>query len=189
MDKEVKALLIGSPYYGLDTAIAKAYLASLLDHIRFVREAGEKVGGIPAAQLLSHDDSKFSMEEFRGYAMHFHGGGAPDWFAFAWLHHIRHNPHHWQHWMFPDNFTPKGSTLVENGCVEMPECYAREMVADWMGSSMAYTGSWDMRDWLIDNMPRIRVHSATARVLYGVLSSLGYRDIVEVVKFQTAKGE
>lgn len=56
----------------------------------------------------------------------------------------------------------------------MPENYLREMVADWMGSSMAYTGSWDMREWLNTNLPKIRLHSYTREELVYVLNELGY---------------
>lgn len=67
--------------------------------------------------------------------------------------------------------------------MEMPRCYALEMVADWMGSSMAYTGSWDMADWLEKNMPRIRLHTKTAAYVREVLDSLGYADIVYVQRW------
>lgn len=48
------------------------------------------------------------------------------------------------------------------------------MVADWLGSSMAYTRSWDMTKWLTENLGRIRLHSATAYEVRGVLKRLGY---------------
>ena len=168
--------------YGIDMAVAEAYAESLRDHIRYVREAGEKIGVLPE-QLAKHDLSKWSVAEFRGYAMHFKGGGAPDEFATAWLHHIHANPHHWQHFLFPDGYTPKGSG-VENGAVEMPKHYALEMVADWMGAGKAYTGDWDMTDWLQKNIPRIRVHSKTAKYLREVLDGLGYADVIYSWSFE-----
>ena len=58
----------------------------------------------------------------------------------------------------------------------MPQNYALEMVADWMGASRAYTGSWDMADWLSTHISKIKVHSVTAEYLFDVLSSLGYSD-------------
>jgi hypothetical protein len=163
-------------YYDCDPDAAKAFYESLMKHITAVQEAGRLIG-VPEVQLLIHDNSKFSDEEFPAYARHFHGGGDPDGFARAWLHHMNHNPHHWQHWMFPDGFTPKGSD-VENGVVEMPQNYALEMVADWMGASMAYTGSWDMTEWLKKNMPKIKVHSKTAVYLRKVLADLGYTEVL-----------
>lgn len=170
----------------IDQTVVEAYKISLTRHIEFVQEAGRLIG-VAGEQLDLHDKSKWSEEEFYGYAMHFHGGGAPDEFARAWLHHIHHNPHHWQHWIFSDGFTPKGSN-VENGVVEMPQKYALEMIADWMGASRAYTGSWDMKDWLYKNMPRIRVHSNTAEYVRQTLDHLGYADIIWVQKFAQEEG-
>lgn len=171
--------------YGVDETIAKAFAESLREHIAYVQEAGRKIG-VPEQQLEIHDQSKWSEAEFPGYARHFKGGGAPDEFAAAWLRHIHHNPHHWQYWVFADGFTPKGSN-VENGVVRMPPLYALEMVADWMGASRAYTGLWDMKDWLKQHIPKIRVHSETAVVLKGILGNLGYTGIVQSLKFSGEK--
>jgi hypothetical protein len=168
-------------YYGVDKLVAEKYTETLTLHINSVVEAGEKLN-VNYSQLAYHDDSKWSEIEFAGYALHFQGGGAPDEFSRAWLHHIHYNPHHWQHWMFPDNYTPKGSK-VENGIVEMPQNYALEMIADWMGASYAYTNSWDMTDWLVGNIPRIKVHSETAKYLSSVLLELGYKDVIKVCNF------
>lgn len=167
--------------YGIDYSIAENYANSLKLHITYVREAGRLIG-VPEQQLAVHDDSKWTLDEFPGYAMHFQGGGAPDAFASAWLHHIHYNPHHWNHWLFADGYTPKGSK-VENGIVEMPVNFALEMIADWMGASRAYTGSWDMTEWLHGNMSRIRVHSNTAKYLRSQLDVLGYANIVYMQKF------
>lgn len=175
--------MIDLSIYNCDQAVAKAYLESLQAHIRHVQEAAHKFGlGVPEAQLAVHDQSKFSVEEFPGYARHFHGGGDPDGFARAWLHHLHHNCHHWQSWIFPDGFNPSGSS-VENGVVRMPTNYVSEMVADWLGASMAYTGDWDMMDWLWKNMPKIRLHSETARELRSLLDMLGYADVIYMQKF------
>ena len=145
---------------------------SLRLHIQSVQNAG-RILGVPEEQLLRHDLSKWSNEEFHAYAQHFHGGGCPNEFAIAWLHHIHYNEHHWQHWIFPDGYSPKDSN-VENGVIEMPEHFALEMIADWMGASYAYTQSWDMTDWLVKNIPRIRLHSKTQEYVYHILGGQGY---------------
>lgn len=178
-------VLMGAGHYGVDYPVARAFADSLFEHIRYVQEAGQRLG-LADADMIDHDASKFSEHEFPGYAMHFKGGGAPDAFAGAWLHHLHANPHHWQHWLFADGFTPKGSA-VEDGAVEMPARYALEMVADWIGASKAYTGSEDMAGWLWENMPRIRVHSATAAYLRDLLNALGYPDVVYMRKFAGEK--
>lgn len=171
-------------YYliGIDRDCANAYLVSLHKHIEAVQEAGRKIG-VNETQLIDHDRSKFSIEEFPYYARQFHGDkGDPDGFAGAWLHHIHNNPHHWQHYMFPDGFTPKGSN-VENGVVEMPYHFALEMIADWMGASYAYTGSWDMTDWLWKNIPKIILHSNTAEYVRETLDAMSYADTVNGHEF------
>jgi len=167
--------------YGVDPAVAEAYAESLRKHIAFVQEAGRQLR-VPEPQLAIHDQSKWTAGEFPGYALHFKGGGAPDQFAYAWLHHIHHNPHHWQHWIFADGYTPAGSQ-VQNGAVEMPTRYVLEMIADWMGASRAYTGSFDMFAWLVSNFPKIRLHSNTAEYLRYELDRQGYADIVWTTKF------
>lgn len=165
--------------YGITMQQISAYLDSLVKHIVHVREAGLKLG-VSTMQLEDHDSSKFSLEELPHYVRNFHGDKQnPDGFAGAWLHHIHNNPHHWQHWIFSDGFTPKGSNVC-SGVVEMPEQYALEMIADWMGSSMAYTGSWDMTDWLIGNLPKIKMHPNTAAYVEDVLIG-DYQPIFEIL--------
>lgn len=154
-------------------------------HIKYVQEAAVTLGGIPWEQIAAHDLSKFTAIEFPYFPTFYKGWSNPadrDGFARAWLHHIHHNPHHPEHWVFPHGVTPQGSS-VENGLVEMPAVYVREMVADWMGSSMTYTDSWDMTEWLKANLPRIKLHSRSRAYLNEILvDELGYpREVVEVV--------
>ena len=167
---------------GVEMQWLKDFDESLHKHIFYVRQAGEKIG-VPSDQLERHDLSKYTMQEFPHYARSFHGDrGDPNGFAGAWLHHIHNNPHHWQYWIYPDGFTPKGSN-VENGVVKMPQHYALEMIADWMGASYVYTGSWDMQKWLWENIPRIILHSDTAEYVRQTLDMLGYADTVNVISF------
>ena len=168
-------------YYNIPESIAKAYWDYLKLHIECVQAACIKLG-VDEKQASEHDASKFLPLEFVGYATHFYGGGAPDAFATAWLHHIHANPHHWNHFIFPGGYTPKGST-VEKGVVYMPVQYSKEMVADWMGASKALTGSWHIGQWLIKNIPTISVHSQTAAELRGHLESVGYKDTMAGLKF------
>jgi len=163
----------------------KAFDESVHKHIFYIQEVGKKIG-VPSDQLEIHDLSKFSIQEFPYYARTFHGDKAdPDGFAGAWLHHIHCNPHHWQHWMFADGFTPKGSK-VENGVIEMPYHFALEMIADWMSASYVYTGSWDMAEWLFKNIPKIVLHSNTAEYVRQTLDALGYADTVNGHEFAKA---
>jgi hypothetical protein len=171
-----------------DGAVFDAFAASLRGHIKYVQEAGRKLG-VPDERLLAHDNSKWSAAEFPAYAWKFHGDKkiydqvqVNNAFSKAWLHHIHHNDHHWQHWIFPDGYTPSASS-VENGVIEMSTYAALEMIADWMGASRVYTGSWDMADWLTENISRVTLHSNTTRYVREVLSMLGYSDIVNMQRF------
>lgn len=168
-------------YLPVDKTVSDAFAKSLWEHISNVQEAGNKLS-VPIERLIIHDHSKWSAEEFPAYARHFHGGGDPVNFAKAWLHHLQHNDHHWQHWIFPDGYNLEGANL-ENGVMEMPVYAALEMIADWLGTSKTYTGSWDMSDWLTKNIPKITVHSKTAKYLRETLDILGYADIIYTHKF------
>jgi len=80
-------------------------------------------------------------------------------FDVAWLHHQHANPHHWQHWVLRED---DGQTK----CLEMPEHFAREMVADWCGAGRAITGKWEVWIWYYRNRGRILLNPKTeARVL------------------------
>ena len=164
-------------YYGVPKNIAEDYLLSLVAHIHYVQEAGKQLG-VADNQLVYHDLSKFSEHEFSGYARHFKGGGDPAGFARAWLHHLHHNPHHWSHWVHPgDDYHVAGSDMEAN-VLPMPYSFALEMIADWQGANRAYTGSWDMIDWLSKNWGRVRLHSQTRNFVREVLDGLGYIDVV-----------
>jgi hypothetical protein len=57
----------------------------------------------------------------------------------------------------------------------MPECYVREMVADWLGAGRAYTGTWDgLPEWLKGNAGKMILHPDTVACLRRVLIELGY---------------
>lgn len=165
--------------YNIPLEVAQKYADSLSLHIYYVRVAGEKIG-VDAALLQEHDESKWSIHEFPGYALHFFGGGNPAMFSRAWLHHLHHNPHHWQHWMFPDGLTPAGSDVVD-GVLPMPKHYALEMIADWMGAGRAYQGHWDMSGWLVGNLGKVRLHPETKAYVIENLTALGYIEQLKTV--------
>lgn len=149
------------------------YEKSLAKHLEYVQKAGELIG-VSEELLAHHDESKYSNAEFYHYVHQYFGAANdPIGYSRAWLHHIHHNPHHWQHWIFPDGYELKGANLV-NGVMEMPEQYALEMVADWAGASMAYTGSWDMTAWLKTNRFKIRLHPKTAECVIDTIFQYEY---------------
>lgn len=163
-----------------------AYMESLMTHIEAVREAGRSLG-VSNQQLGIHDASKFSDEEFGPYARYFYDENGNEIktarsdavindFLYAWVHHLHNNPHHWQHWIYPDGWSPENYE-IHNGCLMMPYQYILEMVADWMGASFAYTGSWDLTEWLKRNYDDVKMHPISKQHLKNILYDLGYREI------------
>lgn len=55
----------------------------------------------------------------------------------------------------------------------MPEKYVREMAADLMGAGKAYTGSWDISEWLEKNASKMVLHPDTTIRLCAVFGRLG----------------
>jgi hypothetical protein len=154
-----------------DGAYVKAnlrYAAVVARHKWFVLRAGLKVGGIPFYRLLIHDWSKLTPAEWGPYVRRFFGGRAgemnhdadPQEFHNAFRHHWQRNPHHWEFWCDGDSFA-----------YPMDEKYAREMVADWMGASRAYTGKWDVQEWYAKNRERISLHPDTRSLVDGLVAS------------------
>ena len=149
------------------------YLILLMKHKLYVFIACLRVG-VPPWRAIIHDASKFSSAEFMQYARWSFGGRKnSDEFAAAWLHHQNHNPHHWEYWISRSNHK-FGPSLDKNHCLVMPETYTREMVADWMGASKAYTGSWDMTEWLLKNLADIKLHPESRKLVNMVLGEQGY---------------
>lgn len=145
------------------------YTDSLASHLRFYKDAADRLG-VDRELIIIHDLSKSFDDEFPWYVRRFGGGikDDPEW-PVAWNHHIHNNPHHWEYWITPGGNEEKDLVL------EMPDNYALEMIADWMGSGRAYTGGWDMTEWLKGNLSRIKLHSKTRKFVEKVLvSTLGY---------------
>ena len=90
-------------------------------------------------QGLMHDLSKFLPSEWFAYAECFHGEDSSrryletEAFNVAWNSHQKRNKHHHQYW----TLIKDESDIIS---LEMPEKYAREMVADWVGAGKAIYG-------------------------------------------------
>jgi len=144
-----------------------------IGHKWYVLLAGLKIGRIPLLHLIIHDWHKFLPSELPHYQRQFFGDkGDPVGFAQAWVHHQNFGWHHWEYWITRSDHSRGGSGAVD-GCLEMPEIYVREMIADWMGASKMYTGSWDMREWLSKNLAKIKVHPKTEIRVKEILQELG----------------
>lgn len=109
-----------------------------------------------------HDLSKFSPSEWHPYVLSFYGrwkySERPTWlvdaFDVAWLHHQKHNKHHWQYWILVQDED-------EDKILPIPDKYRREMLADWRGASRAITNKDDTKDWYLNNRHKIKLHPET----------------------------
>ena len=151
-----------------------AYLRYVMRHRRFVREGCRKFG-VGRWQAWTHDLSKYSRAEFGAYARSFYNSDGSkrsirdvtgaydptrvsDEFDRAWLHHIRHNPHHWQYWCIPRHGD-------EPKPVRIPRRYIYEMIADWYGANRANGGDGVVTGWWDANKDTMVLHPESREVL------------------------
>ena len=90
---------------------------------------------------LLHDLSKYGITEFAESAKYFQGNKSPIearkaayGYSIAWQHHKGHNPHHWEYWI--DNIG-----TYENKPIMIPQQYVIEMICDWVGAGIVYSGN------------------------------------------------
>ena len=61
-------------------------------------------------RIHSHDKYKRMKEEFDAYLIHWYGDEedkteeTEKQYKYAILHHLHNNPHHWQYWVYPDDY-------------------------------------------------------------------------------------
>lgn len=100
-----------------------------------------------------------SVEEFTAYQMNFFPSSQDipikDGFNYAWNHHQKSNPHHWQYWIM---WEPKGSVVLE-----MPLEYVLEMLCDWTAMSVKFSNK--LSDWYKDNESKMFLHDGTKRTI------------------------
>ena len=95
---------------------------------------------------FGHDTSKTDQEEYEAYDAYFYGGNRSYEvvrnFNKAWLRHIHHNPHHWQHWVLINDDPDEGEIILD-----MPYNYVIEMICDWLSFSIAKGDLREIFDW------------------------------------------
>lgn len=119
---------------------AAEWMADHFEDVRIALEAWKSGGGY---LFPSHDNSKFSDEEYKAYDDYFYGTKkalVEEKFNYAWLHHIHNNPHHWQHWVLKNDDGPEEA-------LEMPYEYVVEMISDWWSFSFAKENLYEIFDW------------------------------------------
>lgn len=94
----------------------------------------------------SHDQSKYSEEEYDAYDKYFYGRNKSyqvvNDFNIAWLHHIHANPHHWQHWVLINDDPDKSEIILD-----MPDEYIIEMICDWWSFSFKKGDLHEIFNW------------------------------------------
>ena len=164
-----------------------AYDDYLKDHISFVKQAGERMlsyGIVPfddyetrrkfALSLGSHDDSKYSIDEYDAYDDYFYGKDGLDeddisvidqCFDYAWLHHIHENDHHWQHWIL---YEDEGKVKA----LEMPPECAYHMIADWWSFSLKNEKPDEIFGWYDEHKEKMQLHPKTRKLVEDALKAI-----------------
>jgi len=117
---------------------------------------------------LLHDWSKFRPSEWFSYVEHFYGDGRS--LDVAWLHHIHRNKHHHQYWVLKQDDG-------EVKCLDMPDKYILEMVADWYAAGMAICKRSTITPWYNENKHRIVLSERTRQILENVIKNFDKRVI------------
>lgn len=122
--------------------------------------------------LGTHDDSKYSKEEYDAYDQYFYGDSEdPDVkeaFDIAWLHHIHNNPHHWQHWVL---FEDEGG-VNKPKALKMPYNYILEMICDWWSFSWKAGNLYEIFNWYDDHKRKMLLHPETKKTVENILEAL-----------------
>lgn len=121
--------------------------------------------------ILTHDDSKMTKEEYDAYDKYFYGGNRSykvvQEFNYAWLHHIHNNPHHWQYWILINDDKEKGDTVLD-----MPYQYIIEMICDWWAFSWASDNLYEVFGWYEARKDYIKLSDNTRKTVEAILDKI-----------------
>lgn len=113
-----------------------------------------------------HDLSRFRPSEWFAYiaSQPYNKGNKPlkitRAFEHAWNHHQHRNKHHWEYWVHFDYHDHNKRLLP------MPDCYRREILADWRGASQAKGfGRNGVVGWYQVNKDKMQLHPKTRQWL------------------------
>ena len=120
---------------------------------------------------MAHDESKSFAAEYDAYDKYFYGGNRSyavvQAFNKAWLHHIHHNPHHWQHWILIHDDPNEDMTILE-----MPHNYIVEMICDWWAFSWNKGNLEEIFKWYDDHKDYIKFHNTTRKTVESILAKI-----------------
>lgn len=166
----------------------KAYLAYIENHVSNVYKVYQQIKGDLKSiitltddewktlehNILEHDASKYSDEEFEPYRAHFYPvdedekKSSEEAFEEAWKHHYSVNPHHWNYWLTNAEGNP-GNVL------EMDKIYLIEMICDWMAMSLVKGGT--AKSYYEEHRWGISLHLNTREDLEYLLDCLANKKI------------
>lgn len=119
---------------------------------------------------FNHDASKYDREEYLPYDAYFYGGNRSyrvvQDFNYAWLRHIHHNPHHWQHWVLLEDDPQTGERFK---ALAMPLDYIFEMIADWWSFSWKNENLGEIFTWYDSHRDKMILHKDTRRMVEDIL--------------------
>ena len=122
---------------------------------------------------FAHDFSKEDPEEYEAYDKYFYGGAAGKSYAgvqafnHAWLRHIHHNPHHWQHWILINDDPGEGEIILE-----MPLNYILEMILDWWAFSWNSGNLFEIFDWYDKHKDYMKLGEGTRIAVEDILATM-----------------
>ena len=118
--------------------------------------------------LAEHDASKRTEKEYEAYDKYFYGGNKSfkvvQDFNYAWLHHIHHNPHHWQYWVLQHDDEPEET-------LEMPKNRVIEMICDWWSFSWKSGNLGEIFDWY-EKHKDMKLHEKTREMVEDILGEM-----------------
>jgi hypothetical protein len=120
---------------------------------------------------FGHDVSKGTIAEYEAYDKYFYGGNRSykvvQDFNRAWLHHIHHNPHHWQHWVLINDNPNEGETILD-----MDHIYIVEMICDWWAFSWAKGNLYEIFSWYDEHKPYMKLSEKTRKTVEYILEKI-----------------
>lgn len=122
------------------------------------------------SNISYHDMSKFSKSEFDAYCDYFYPSdeineSVEARFDYAWNHHQKQNPHHWQYWILQRD-------SGEEVRLDIPIEYILEMICDWM-SFTSKPDSNTTSDWYFSNIANIDISYKTRSIVEHILFGVG----------------
>lgn len=134
--------------------------------------------------IMNHDNSKYSKEEYAAYDEYFYGSiktsKVIEDFNKAWLHHIHNNPHHWQYWVLVND---DGTAHA----LDMEPIYIIEMVMDWFSFSLNKGSLDEIFEFYESNKSNMILSDNTRLLVEEILAKLNKRlkerkDFIEELK-------